>query len=320
MSQTGYRFAVAIAAAKRVATTGSIGLVAFTIVLAFPAPGPSRHVAVTAAKAAATSPSLQAVPQVDRQQHLFELINAERAKAGLGILTYDPELADVATKHCEDMRVSGFVAHVSPTTGGTEERLLAAGIITDLAAENVGKGYSPDEIHKSFMGSPGHRAAILHPEVTHAGIGVVLKEEFDRTVFLVTELFIRRIPPLGPDAKAIVLKELNGLREPGGSPALEEDPTLTRMADETAREFLDNQALSQDDVMGRLQRRIARTDLKTRKVTAVLSIAGSLRDGAKQAAADPKGVKSRRVGIGISQGARSGLVPNSIILVIIYIE
>ena len=69
----------------------------------------------------------------DARQRLFELINAERVKAGLDALTFDPELAAVARKHSEDMRANDFVSHVSPTTGTSEERLLEAGIITDRA-------------------------------------------------------------------------------------------------------------------------------------------------------------------------------------------
>ena len=108
------------------------------------------------------------------------------------------------------------------------------------------------------MSSPGHRAAILRPDVTHIGIGVAQKKEFDQTTYLVTELFIRRITPLGPDAKTVFRRELDRLREAGGASALEEDPALSRFADEAAREFLENEALSQKNVLERLQGRLAR--------------------------------------------------------------
>ncbi len=261
-----------------------------------------------------------AVRPDEAQQRLFELINRERSKAGLDALTLDPELGKVALGHSEDMRANDFVAHVSPTTGSVEQRLLRAGIVTDLAAENVGKGYSPDEIHTGFMDSPGHRAAILLPDATHIGIGIALKKENDRASYLVTELFIRRIPQIGPDAKVIFLMELNGLREPGGAPALEEDPVLTRLAEEAAGEYLNDQALSQADVLQRLARRMGRSDLKLQTAIAVFAVVGSLEEGAKQAASDPRGEKARRVGIGIAQGARPGLIPNSIVLVLIFAD
>ncbi len=55
---------------------------------------------------------------------------------------------------------------------------------------------------------------------------------------------------------------------------------------------------------------MGRADLKVRSATILFSVLGSLEDGAKQAAADPRADKARRVGIGIAQGTRPGLVPN----------
>ena len=271
-------------------------------------------------EAVAAPPAKRAARPDDAQQRLFELINAERVKAGLDALTFDPELAAVALKHSEDMRTNGFVSHVSPTTGTSEERLLEAGIITDRASENVGKGYAPDEIHEGFMNSPGHRAAILRPDVTHIGVGVAQKKEFNQTTYLVTELFIRRIPPLGPDAKTVFRAELDRLREAGGASAVKEDPALNRFADEAAREFLENEMLSQNDVLERLQGHLARSDLSVRSVATILDIVGSLEEGAKQAASNPQRNKARRAGIGIAQGTRAGLVPNSIVIVLIFVD
>jgi uncharacterized protein YkwD len=271
-------------------------------------------------EATAAAPAKRAVRPDDARQRLFELINAERVKAGLDALTFDPELAAVALKHSEDMRANDFVAHVSPTSGTSEERLLKAGIVTDRASENVGKGYAPEEIHEGFMNSPGHRAAILRPDVTHIGIGVASKRESDRTTYLVTELFIRRVPPLGPGAKTAFRAELDRLRESGGAPALKEDPALSRFADEAAREFLENEALSQNAVLERLQGRLARSDLGIRSVATILCVVGSLEEGAKQAASNPKRNDARRAGFGIAQGTRAGLVPNSIVIVLIVVD
>jgi uncharacterized protein YkwD len=39
--------------------------------------------------------------------------------------------------------------------------------------ENVGYGGSVDQVHALFMGSSGHRANILNPSYSRAGIGVV---------------------------------------------------------------------------------------------------------------------------------------------------
>jgi uncharacterized protein YkwD len=257
----------------------------------------------------------------EAQSRLFELINQERARAGLAALMFDPELSEAALRHSEDMRKNGFVGHVSPTSGSPEQRLLAAGIVTDMAAENVGRGYSPDEIHRGLMDSPGHRGAILHPGVTHAGIGISSERRRAFTDYLVTELFIRRIPQLGPDSKVLFLAELIAIRELSGGPALEEDPGLSGLAEESAREFLEKPELSQGDVMSRLQCRLEQGDLKVGTAAAVFSVVGSLKEGVERTAVDQKtGARAKRVGIGIAQGTRPGLVPNSIVLVLIFAE
>jgi len=269
----------------------------------------------------AASEARRAQEPYEAQARLFELINEERARAGLDALKLDPELCRAALSHSGDMRRNDFVGHVSPTSGETAERLLKAGIVADLAAENVGRGYSPDEIHKGLMDSPGHRAAILHSSVTHVGIGVSSDKNGNLTDYLVTEIFIRRIPPLGPDAVGRVLAELAARPEREGLQALEEDPSLSKLAGEAAREFLEDPVLSQSDVMGRLRQQLGQSQAVRGSATAAFIIAGSLKEGVERIDIDPKTWShARRVGVGIAQGARPGLVPNSIFLILIFTE
>jgi len=261
-----------------------------------------------------------APPPEEVREHLFELINADRVESGLDLLTFDPELAAVALAHSEDMRDNDFVAHVSPATGTTEDRLLRAGIMTHLAAENVGRGYAPDEIHRGFLDSPGHRAAVFLAGATHAGIGVVAVKEHGRTSYLVTEVFIRRTPPLGTDAKRLFLEELNGRRTSAGYLTVGEDTRLSQMADETAREFLAEPSLTEGKVQGKLASRLKGARRGGGSYYSMISIVGSLEEGAQQAASDPKTSRAGRVGIGIAQGSGPGLAPNTIILVLIFVR
>lgn len=255
------------------------------------------------------------------QAHLVELINQARAAAGLEGLIFDPELSAAALGHSDNMRRENFVAHLSPTAGGPEERLMRSGIVTDLAAENVGRGSDPEEIHKGFMDSPGHRAAILLPDVTHVGIGVSAAKRGEMTDYIVTELFIRRIPPLGNDARALLAGEIVASRELDGLPPLREDAALSEMAGEAARTFLDEPQLSQDDVMERLRRRLERSPETGAAATAVLVVAGSIKEGFERMEIDPgTWAKMRRVGFGIAQGTRPGLVPNAVVMVLIFAD
>jgi uncharacterized protein YkwD len=263
----------------------------------------------------------QALKPDQAQARLVELINRARAASGLDPLLFDPELSAAALGHSENMRRENFVAHLSPTTGGPEERLLRAGIITDLAAENVGRGSDPEEIHKGFMDSPGHRAAILLPRVTHVGIGVSAAKRGDMTDYIVTELFIRRIPQLGNDARALLAAEIMASRELDNLTPVREDIALSELAGEAVRSFLDEPQLSQDDVMGRLRRRLEQSPETGASAIAVLVVAGSIKEGFGRMEIDAgTWAKVRRVGFGIAQGARPGLVPNSIVMVLIFAE
>lgn len=272
------------------------------------------------ATAVAGAPRGRAPGANEVRDALFELINAERSEAGLGPLAPDAALDEVAVRHSEDMRDHGFVAHVSPTTGSTEDRLARAGIVTGLAAENVAKGYGAEELHGGLMESPGHRGAVLLAGATHVGIGVASEREGDRTTYYATEIFIRRIPPLGSQARTELLAEINGLRAAAGLRPLKGDRQLGEFAERAARSYFLDPSLTQDEVLRRLRRRV-RSALRDRgSIRVLLGVVGSLAEGAKQAAADPRAERAGRVGIGLAQGVRPGQPPNAIVLILIYAD
>ena len=118
------------------------------------------------------------------------LVNQARAAAGLGPVSADPDLADVAREHSRDMLDNGFVAHISPTTGAPMDRVRAAGLSPSRLLENVGTAGSVEEVHSGLMSSPGHRSAILDERVTHVGIGIAVAAPASGPVSLyATELF-----------------------------------------------------------------------------------------------------------------------------------
>jgi uncharacterized protein YkwD len=133
------------------------------------------------------------------EQHLLELVNAERRRAKLEPLIYDPKLAAVARAHSLEMVRTGIVAHTMPTTGTAADRVRAGGIATSLVQENLARATSTDEAHIGLMNSPSHRANILEPDVTHLGTGIAFDAGLTRDMF-VTELFIRIPPPVDATA------------------------------------------------------------------------------------------------------------------------
>lgn len=112
--------------------------------------------------------------QIARANFLY--LNEERVARGLPELQWDADAARVAWGHSRDMHDNGFVGHVSPTTGDVTARFGRAGLQGAVIRENVARGYGPQGIHASLMGSPGHRANVLAEDVTHVGIAAVVGE------------------------------------------------------------------------------------------------------------------------------------------------
>jgi uncharacterized protein YkwD len=127
----------------------------------------------------------------DAETRLFELVNRDRRAAGLPPLALDGALSKVARAHSQDMADHRFVGHVSPTAGTALDRVRRAGIAPLLLMENIGSDVSPEQVHAGLMQSPGHRAAILDPQVTRIGIGVAIGMVLPGTSqLLVTQLFM----------------------------------------------------------------------------------------------------------------------------------
>lgn len=120
---------------------------------------------------------------------VLALVNRDRAAAGLGAVTWDDRLADVARAHSKDMSDHDFVGHVSPRTGSALDRIHKAGLRPELILENVGRAYSAEEVESGFMASPGHRANVVDPKAKRLGVGVVLgKPVTGTTPLYVTQL------------------------------------------------------------------------------------------------------------------------------------
>jgi len=126
----------------------------------------------------------------EAEQEIFVLINHDRRGAGLEPLIWDNRLAAIARSHSREMADRRYVAHLSPTTGDADARVRAAGLAFSLVSENVAQEGAPKQAHQGFMGSPGHRANVLNPHLTHVGVGIVTAgSRGSGTPLYITELF-----------------------------------------------------------------------------------------------------------------------------------
>ncbi|KZO00318.1 S-layer homology domain-containing protein [Bacillus badius] len=128
--------------------------------------------------------------QADISQQILQLVNQERAKAGLGALRYADDVAKVARLKSEDMAKNNYFDHTSPTYGSPFKMMDRFGIHYTFAGENIAAGYSTAEaVMKGWMNSPGHRANILSPDYAEMGIGIAKGGDYG---IYYTQMFVKR--------------------------------------------------------------------------------------------------------------------------------
>ncbi|MFV0516898.1 MAG: CAP domain-containing protein [Aminipila sp.] len=106
------------------------------------------------------------------EKQVVNLVNEERAKAGLAPLKLNTKLAGVAGVKAEDMRDSNYFSHTSPNYGSPFDMMKKFGITYSSAGENIAKGQrTPESVMSAWMNSSGHRANILSSNFDEIGVG-----------------------------------------------------------------------------------------------------------------------------------------------------
>lgn len=105
-------------------------------------------------------------------QQVTALVNSERAKQGCSPVRANDQLVTAARRHSQDMDARNYFDHTSPDGTDPGDRITAAGYRWSTYGENIARGQrSADEVMKSWMNSPGHRANILNCDFKEIGIG-----------------------------------------------------------------------------------------------------------------------------------------------------
>jgi uncharacterized protein YkwD len=252
---------------------------------------------------------------IEVEERLFALLNESRRAFGRAPLVRESAIDRVASAHSRDMVAGGFVGHVSPTTGNPADRVTRAGLRSGLVLENIGRGYGARSLHEGLLESPGHRATLLNPDVTHVGIGVVAEPEGGRTAWVATEVFLRMAQAIDLDAAPDTLRALlDRARTARGHARLEADPNLTRAAAEAAAQFFANPQSSQQDVIDDASAALRRFAIQFRRIGGLMAVVTDLSEaGALEPALDGE---VRYVGIGVAQGTRPDTGANAIAVVI----
>ncbi|SDI22959.1 CAP domain-containing protein [Desulfosporosinus hippei] len=139
-------------------------------------PTPTATPAPTPTPATPTNQTNNLIPPVSSltadEQLMVDMINQERAAAGLNPVVADLRLTAVGRAKANDMKVNNYFSHTSPTYGSPWAMMQQAGITVRWAGENISGNKSVSASMAALMQSPGHRANILDPRFTHVGVGI----------------------------------------------------------------------------------------------------------------------------------------------------
>lgn len=103
-------------------------------------------------------------------REVLELVNKERAKAGLEELKLSSDLNAVALMRAKELTEE--FSHTRPNGKDCFTALTEAGIVYSSVGENIAAGQeTPKKVVESWMNSEGHRANILSENYTQMGLG-----------------------------------------------------------------------------------------------------------------------------------------------------
>ena len=115
------------------------------------------------------------------------ILTAYRASHGLGPVRLDPALMAMAQREADAMIAHNALSH--DVAGDFTARLLASGLDTPRAAENLGGGYySTEDAFDGWRNSADHNANLLMPQATRFGIALAKDPRTRLRVYWAMEL------------------------------------------------------------------------------------------------------------------------------------
>ena len=132
-------------------------------------------------------------------EEIFKYTNIERAKYGKPLVQHHAELQKAAMQRAKEISIK--FAHIRPD-GRKSDTVSGEFNVGLVVGENIAAGYtSPKENVEGWMGSDGHRYAMLDYYSTHMGVGVYKKGN----TFYCVQIFSQ-----GPDLKETLTLDANG--------------------------------------------------------------------------------------------------------------
>lgn len=124
-------------------------------------------------------------PPVD-EYSVYNLVNDERAKAGLVKLTLDPRIEQAAQTKCNDLVTQNYWSHTDPQGRMPWHLFEENGYAYRHAGENLAEEFATNNaVISGWMNSPEHRSNILMSDYRSTGVAVCHRA--DLSVVIVQE-------------------------------------------------------------------------------------------------------------------------------------
>ena len=242
------------------------------------------------------------------EKQLADMINAERASAGLQRLEVDTDLAKVARSISDD-RAKGKGITSNELTRRLQEMDISAPTILVSEAQAL----SGEDAYTRLSNSPQDRANAMNSEMTHFGIGVAPGPPVDqRPTVVVSELFLKQVPPPNADeVKANLYKAISRRRTDARAGAVTKDPELEQIAQAYASQMAKDKGKVAKE-------KVAEIEAPLYKKFATVNELGGVKSDPLDFAEEPGIVgDAKLVGVGVGVGTSPQFGKNSTYVVIL---
>jgi len=242
------------------------------------------------------------------EKQLAQVINQDRAGAGLQPLQVDEDLSKVARSLSED-RAKGKGA----TSEDVQRRLRELDISAPMILVSESQAFGAEDAHTRFSNSPQDRANAMSPEMTQVGIGVAPAAPVNnRPMVIVTELFLTQLPPPNAEeVKANLYEAISRRRADARAGALVKDPQLEEIAQAYATQMAKDK--------GKIAKeKLAEIEAPLYKSFATVNELGGVKADPLEFAEEPGVIgDAKLVGVGVGIGSSPQFGKNSAYVVVL---
>jgi uncharacterized protein YkwD len=239
---------------------------------------------------------------------LLEMTNKERTAAGLKPLQLDADLSKVARSISDD-RAKG-----KGTTGEeVQRRMKEVEISAPVLLVSEAQAMGAEDAYSRFSNSPQDRSNAMNPDVTHLGIGVAPAAPVNKQpMVVVTELFLKQLPPPDPEAvKADLYKAIERRRGDARAASVSKDAQLEQIAQNYASEMAKTNGKVPKE-------KISEIEAPLYKAYATVNEMGGVKADPLEFAEEPGVVgDAKLVGVGVGVGSSPQFGKNSTYVVIL---